>query len=82
MSPIENICKAVRNSSIHLWTKYGGKYKMHKKAGNPFKIRHDPELDTSPGLDSDAVSYYLTIVGILRWMVKLERIDIITKVPM
>ena len=41
---------------------------------------YDPELDTSPELDPDAVSYYLTIIGILRWMIKLGRIDIITKV--
>ena len=39
---------------------------------------HDPELDTSPELDPDAVSYYLTIISILRWMIELGRIDIIT----
>ena len=48
---------------------------MHKKAENPFKMGHDQELDTSPELDPDAVSHYLTIIGILRWMVELGRID-------
>ena len=43
---------------------------------------YDPELDTSPELDPDAASYYLTIIGILRWMVELGRIDIITKVSL
>ena len=39
-------------------------------------------MDASPELDPDAVSYYLTIIGILRWMVELGRIDIITKVSL
>ena len=38
-------------------------------------------MDTSPELDPDAVSYYLTIIGILRWMIEWGRIDIIIKVP-
>ena len=41
---------------------------------------YDPELDTSPELDTDAASYYLSFIGILRWMIELGRIDIITKV--
>ena len=43
---------------------------------------YDPELDTSPELDSDAMSYYLTLIGILRWMIELGRIYIITKVSL
>ena len=39
-------------------------------------------MDTSPELDPDAVSYYLTIIGILRWMIEWGRIDIIIKVPL
>ena len=56
------------------------RYKMPKKAENPFKMGYDPELDTSPELDPNAASYYLTIICILRWMVKLGRIDVITEV--
>ena len=55
---------------------------MPKKTENPFKMGCDPELDTSPELDPYAASYYLTIIGILRWMIKLRRIDIITKVSL
>ena len=39
---------------------------MPKKAENP--------------LDPDAASYYLTIIGILRCMIEVGRIDILTKV--
>ena len=37
-------------------------------------------MNTRPELYPDATSYYLTIISILRWMIELERIDIITKV--
>ena len=43
---------------------------------------YDPELDTSPELDPDTAYYYLNIVGFLRWMVELGRIDMITKVAL
>ena len=42
----------------------------------------DPELDSSPELDLDAESYDQTIIGILRWMIELGRIDMITKVSL
>ena len=73
--------EAVRNYAVHLLSNYSGKYRMPKKAENPFKVGFDPELDTSPELDPDAASY-LTITSILRWMIKLGRIDIITEVTL
>ena len=80
MSPAKYVHDAARNCTVHLLTNYGGKYRMPKNAKNPFKMWYDPELDTNQELDQDAALYYLTIIGILRWMVKLGRIDIITKV--
>ena len=55
---------------------------MPNKAENLFKMGYDPELDTTPESDPDASSYDLTIIGILRWMIILGRINIITKVPL
>ena len=43
---------------------------------------YDPELDTSSELYPDAASHFLTIMGNIRWMIELERIDIITKVSL
>ena len=40
----------------------------------------NPELNTSPELEPDAVSYFQTLRNILGWIIQLERIDIITKV--
>ena len=53
---------------------------MPRKAENPFEMGYDQELHTSSELDPDAASYYLTIIGILRWMIELGRINIITEV--
>ena len=43
---------------------------------------HDPELNTSPKLDTDTASFYLAVISILRWMIVLERMDVITKVSL
>ena len=80
MSPIKHVQEAVKNCTVHLLSNYVGKSRMPKKAENPLKMGYDPELDTSQEFDPDAESYYLTIIGILRWMIELGRIDIITKV--
>ena len=82
MSPVKYIQDAVRNCTVHLVANYGGIFRLSKKAENLFKMGYDPELDTSPELDTDAVSYYLTIIDILRWMIKLGRIDITNKVSL
>ena len=37
----------------------------------PFKMSYDQEFDTSPEVGPDAVSYYLTVINILRWMTEL-----------
>ena len=63
MSPTRCVQEAVRNCIVHLSSNYGGKYKMPKMAENPFTMSYDPELDTSPELDPDAVSYYVTIIS-------------------
>ena len=55
---------------------------MPRKADNAFNMGYDPELDIYPELDPDAVSFYLRIIGILRWMIELGKIDMITKVSL
>ena len=82
MSPTKYVHEAVRNCLVHLSSNYGGKYRRPKKAKCSFKMGYDPELDTSPELDPNAVFYYLSVISILRWMIKLGRIDIITKVSL
>ena len=48
----------------------------------PFPRDYRPELDITPELDDDDVSYFQSQIGVLRWMVELGRIDIITEVSL
>ena len=36
-----------------------------------------PEMDEYPVLDPDLVSYYQSLIGIVRWMVEIGRVYII-----
>ena len=76
MSPVKYVQEAVINCAVHLAANYGGRFKLPKKAKNLFKMDYDPELDINPELDPDAASYYLTIIGILRWMIELGRLSL------
>ena len=46
------------------------------------KSGYRPEIDTSDELDYAEAAYYQSLIGILRWMVELERIDITCEVLM
>ena len=80
LSPSKYVQEAVRNCEKHLGDKYDGKFSLKKTAPNPFPIGYEPELDVSPLLPPDQASYYNSIVGIMRWMVELGRVDIAVEV--
>ena len=73
--------EAVQNCTAHLVTIYG-RFKLPQESENLFKMGYDLELDISSELKSDAASSSQTAIGILGWMIKLEKINIITKVMM
>ena len=58
------------------------KYKMSSKAETPMKTSYRPELDITPVLDPIMAAYYMSLIGILRWMVELGRVDICLEVSM
>ena len=41
-----------------------------------------PEIDVTEELGDEDASYYQSLIGILRWMVELGRVDICTEVSM
>ena len=55
---------------------------MPKSAPNPFMVGYLPEIDVTPALDTDRASYYQTMIGVLRWMAELGRVDIATEVSL
>ena len=64
---------AVRNVEDYL-VKHGMKLKKNVRA--PFTTDYRPEIDGSKELDDEGASYYQSLIGILRWIVELGRIDV------
>ena len=78
MSPAKNVHKAVRNYKTHLLSNFSGRFRLPKRADNPFKLSYDPELDISLTLEPDTVACFQTVISVLRWMIKLGNINIVT----
>ena len=56
--------------------------KLRPRASTPLSTGYRPELDQSPELDAKRANYYQGLIGILRWLVELGRIDINVAVSM
>ena len=80
LSPSKYINEAVRNCQKHLKENFNGQYSLIKQAPNPFPLNYEPEIDVTELLPPDQASYYNSIIGIMRWMVELGRVDIGTEV--
>ena len=68
----------VKNVEAYIMSKE--RWKMHGKAKTPLRTKYRPELDISPKLDPVDASYYMSLVGILQWIVELVRVDICLEV--
>ena len=55
---------------------------LPKKAEQPFKPGYRPEIDVSRELNQEEASYYQSLIGILRWIVELGRVDVNLEVSM
>lgn len=56
--------------------------KLPTKIRTPLSSGYRPEMDLSPELDSARQNYYQGLIGILRWMCELGRIDILMPVSL
>jgi hypothetical protein len=52
------------------------------RANTPIQTSYRPELDTSNELNETDAAYYQSLIGILRWMVEIGRVDICLEVSM
>ena len=55
---------------------------LPKQAPAPFTADYRPEIDISPVLNAYESSYFQSLIGILRWIVELGRIEITCEVSM
>ena len=56
--------------------------RLPTKTACTFPSKWKPELDTTPELGPEEVSFYQQQIGVLRWCVELGRVDIIAEVSM
>ena len=55
---------------------------LPKKVTAPLSPNYRPEFNVTPELDPTLASYYQSLIGILRWIVELGRIDITCEASM
>lgn len=56
--------------------------KLPTKVTTPISTGYRPELDSTLELDSARQNYYQGLIGVLRWICELGRVDIVTAVSM
>ena len=78
-SSSQYVQEAVRNVEVYLNAR---KEKLATKAGSPISNNYRPEVDESEELNLVDAAYYQSLIGILRWIVELGRVDICCEVSM
>ena len=70
----------MRNCQKYLEENLSDEYEFISNAPKPFLLGYEPCMDVSPLLSPDEASYFQTIIGVMRWMVELGRIEIAVEV--
>ena len=78
-SPSQYAKPAVTNVESYLKSKGCS---LPARVSTPMKSGYRPEIDISDELDDAEATYYQSLIGVLRWMVELGRIDITCEVSM
>eukprot|EP00804_Cyclotella_cryptica_P028067 CCRYP_017276-RA/>CCRYP_017276-RA protein AED:0.08 eAED:0.14 QI:0/0/0/1/0.25/0.2/5/0/724 len=82
LSPAKYVQQAVKNVETFLKNNLEGTVFLAKRGDNPFPCDYAPEEDVTPLLEPGVATYYMQLIGVLRWMCELGRIDICTEVSM
>ena len=72
----------VKNVEEWLSKRGDGRWKLPSKVEMPMQLTYRPELGILPELSTEESSYYQSLIGVLRWIVELGRIDICLEVSM
>ena len=73
---------AVKNVEEFISKPENKRWKLPKKADTPMTTSYRPELDVSPELIPAEAAYYQSLIGVLRWIVELGRVDICLEVSL
>ena len=72
---VEIVEKYIKDLGVEEW-------KLPRKCSNPFELDYKPELDGTPELNAELSSWYMSLIGMLQWMVEIGRVDILTEVSL
>ena len=78
-SSSQYVHEAVRNVEEELARRNS---KLPTRSNSPMQTSYRPETDTSPELCPKDAAYFQSLIGILRWIVELGRVDICLEVSM
>ena len=81
-SSSQDVQSAVKNVEEYVGKSENSHLKIPSKAERPLTTSYRPELDVSPKLTPRDSAYCQSLIGILRWIVELGRIDICLEVSM
>ena len=82
LSPSKYVNQAVKNCQTHLTEKLNDRYKIPTRADNPFPTDYCVDTDVSEPLDDECASFFQHIIGVMRWMIELGRVDIAVEVSL
>ena len=75
----EYVQSTVKNDEEHLAKTWE---KLPYKAPTPLSSNYHPEIDVSPELEEIKASHFHSLIGVLRWIVELGRVDLDVEVSM
>ena len=73
---------AIKNVEEYIRRPENSHLKIPSNAETPLMTSYRPELDVSPELTPRDSTYYQSLIGILRWIVELGRVEICLEVSM
>ena len=73
---------AIKNVEEYLGKDQNPKIKLPTRAETPLQTSYRPELDVSPELGPVEAAYYQFLIGILRWIMELGRVDFCLELSM
>ena len=81
MSSDRYINAAIKNVETYL-EGIGERLRGKVRATTPFASGYKPELETSSLLGNVEATKYQELIGVLRWAVEIDRVDILTEVSL
>ena len=77
-SSSQYVQNAVKNVEEYLVR--SGRDRLKPRTKSPWPSNYRPEIDTTPELEPKEISYYQSLIGVLRWIVELGRADLVMEV--